>query len=181
MSEWKLDKTHSSISFAIRHMMVTTVHGRFTDFDATLNFDPDRPQKAHVQATIRTESIDTGVSDRDNHLRSADFFDAANNPVIKFESTNVDLKGDDEAKVTGNLTIGDVTRPITLEVSYLGQQNNPFTGIPTLGFEARAKLNREDFGLTWNQALETGGVLVGRDVKILLDLQAVPSQEPAGV
>jgi polyisoprenoid-binding protein YceI len=181
MTEWKLDLAHSSISFAIRHMMVTTVHGRFTDFDATLQFDPDHPEDASVKATVRTESIDTGVADRDNHLRSADFFDAANNPVMIFESTDVNVQGDNQAEVTGNLTIGKVTRPVTIKVSYLGQQVNPFTGTPTLGFEGHVKLNREDFGLTWNQTLETGGVLVGRDVKITLDLQAVPARETAAV
>jgi polyisoprenoid-binding protein YceI len=181
MTEWKLDPAHSSISFAIRHMMVTTVHGRFTDFDARLQFDPDRPEDAKVKATIRTESIDTGVEDRDNHLRSADFFDVEKNPVITFESTDVDIQGDKEAEVTGNLAIGNVSRPVTIKASYLGQQVNPFTGTPTLGFEGQVKINREDFGLTWNQALETGGVLVGKDVRITLDLQAVPAEEAAAV
>ena len=181
MTEWKLDHAHSTISFAIRHMMVTTVHGKFNNFDAKLKFDPERPGDATVKATIRTASIDTGVEDRDNHLRSADFFDVKTNPEITFESTDVKLKSENEAEVTGNLTIGEVTRPVTIRVSYLGQQVNPFTGTPTLGFEGHVKINREDFGLTWNQALETGGVLVGRDVKITLDLQAVPAEEAATV
>lgn len=180
MSAWVIDRTHSKIGFSVRHMMVTTVHGSFDEFDAKLQYDPKNPAAASVEATIKATSINTGTGDRDNHLRSADFFDADNFPAITFKSTKVDVKGD-TARVTGDLTVRGVTRPVTLDVEFLGQQPNPFTGQPTLGFEARTKINREDFGLTWNQALETGGVLVGKEIKILLDIQAVPVAEPASV
>lgn len=181
MTEWKLDPAHTKVGFAVRHMMVTTVNGEFNAFDAKLNFNPDDLAAASVEATIQAASINTGTADRDNHLRSTDFFDAENFPVLTFKSTHVELTGEDTAKVTGDLTIRNVTRQVALDVEFLGQQPNPFTGQQTLGFEATAKINREDFGLTWNQALETGGVLVGKDIKIKLDVQAVPVGEAAAV
>lgn len=177
MTQWTFDPAHSNADFSVRHMMITTVRGGFKEVSGTLDFDPANPSAASVEATIRTASIWTGVADRDAHLRSADFFDAENHPEIKFKSSSVDAQSDTRARVTGDLTIRGVTRQVVLDVELLGQSANPFTGTTTLGFTASTAINREDFGLTWNQALETGGVLVGRDVKITLDVEAVPVTE----
>lgn len=178
MAVWNFDKTHSSANFSVRHMMVTTVRGSFSDMNGVLNFDPANPAAASVEATIQAASISTGVADRDNHLRSADFFDVEKFPTLTFKSTGVKLNDSNSGVVTGDLTIKDVTRPVTLEVEYLGEQPSPF-GDRRVGFSASTKINREDFGLTWNVALETGGVLVSKDIKIELDLQAVLAAETA--
>lgn len=181
MTEWTFDPAHSNADFAARHMMVTTVRGGFKDVSGTINYDPDHPEKASVEATIRTDSIWTGVADRDAHLRSADFFDVEQYPEMTFKSTGVKVTDDNLAKVTGDLTIRGVTKPVVLDVELVGEQKNPFTGQKTLGFTAQTKINREDWGLTWNQALETGGWLVGKDIKITLDVEAVPVAETAAV
>lgn len=172
MATWKVDNAHSAADFTVRHMMVTNVRGTFSELDATINFDPEAPEASSVEAAISTASISTGVGDRDNHLRSADFFDVEKYPHITFKSTNVAVTGDNSADVTGDLTIKDVTKSVTMKVEFLGQGNSPF-GDVRAGFEANLTINREDFGLTWNQALESGGVLVGKDVKITLDIQGV--------
>ncbi|MFW5748834.1 MAG: YceI family protein [Chloroflexota bacterium] len=176
MAQWQYDPTHSGVTFAIKHMMISTVRGSFNDVSATLNFDPENPADASVEAVIQVASIDTGTTDRDNHLRSADFFDVENYPTIIFKSTSVELQDNNVARVNGDLTIRGTTHPATLEVTYLGSGTNPY-GIQVAGFEASTKINREDFGLTWNVALETGGILVGKDVKIELDVQFNPVKE----
>jgi polyisoprenoid-binding protein YceI len=181
VSTWNIDPAHSSVEFTVRHMMVTTVRGNFGDFSGKLDFDPERPEQASVEAVIQAASINTGTADRDAHLRSADFFEVEKFPTLTFKSTRVDAKDPMQAKVHGDLTMHGITRPVTLDVAFLGQQKNPFTGMPTVGFEASVTINREDFGLTWNQALEAGGVLVSKDVKISLDVQAVPEAETASV
>jgi polyisoprenoid-binding protein YceI len=180
MSEWKFDLAHTSVTFAVRHMMVTTVRGQFQQVSGVLHFDPKNMAASSVEATIAATSVTTGAADRDNHLRSADFFDVATYPEITFKSTRVELTGGDAAKVTGNLTIKDKTLPVTFNAEYLGQINSPF-GDTRVGFTASLKINREDFGLTWNRALETGGVLVGKDITIGLDVEAVMVVEPAKV
>ena len=180
MATWNFDPTHTSASFSARHMMVTTVRGRFAPPTGKLVFDPANPQAAYVEAVLDTKSIDTGVEDRDKHLRSADFLDVENYPTITFKSTKVELDGDSSAKVYGDLTVRGVTREVVLDVDYLGQNTDPWGGT-RVGFEGSTKINREDFGLTWNVALETGGVLVGKDIKINLDVEAilVPETETA--
>ncbi|MGB7340767.1 MAG: YceI family protein [Phototrophicaceae bacterium] len=172
MAQWNIDTTHSSADFTVRHMMVTNVRGSFSNIDGVINFDPANPAASSVDVTIDVNSINTGVNDRDNHLRSGDFFDIATYPNITFKSTNVEVTGDDSAKVTGDLTIRDVTKTVVLDVDFLGQGGSPF-GDTRAGFEATTKIDREAFGLTWNQALEAGGVLVGKDIKIVLDVQGV--------
>jgi polyisoprenoid-binding protein YceI len=172
MATWNLDPAHSAADFTVRHMMVTNVRGTFGAVHGTIEFDPDNPEAASVEGKIEAASINTGTADRDNHLRSGDFFDVENYPHITFKSTDVEITGDNQAQVTGDLTIRDVTSPITLDVTFLGQADSPF-GDTRAGFEATGKLNRKDFDLTWNQALESGGVLVGDEVKISLDIQAV--------
>ncbi len=178
MAQWTFDPAHSSTNFTVRHMMVTNVRGSLGAISGTINFDPENPSASSVDASIDVAGINTGVEDRDNHLRSADFFEVEKYPNITFKSTSVEVTGDDSAKVTGDLTIRDVTKPVVLDVEFLGQGGSPF-GDTRAGFEATAKIDREAFGLTWNQALEAGGVLVGKDIKINLDIQAVLVTETA--
>jgi polyisoprenoid-binding protein YceI len=177
--EWVFDPTHSNADFSVRHMMISTVRGGFKDVSGKLNFDPQNPAASYVEATIQTASVWTGINDRDNHLRSGDFFDVANYPAMTFKSTAVEVVNPTHAKVTGDLTIRDVTRPVVLEVEFIGEQKNPFTGKSSAGFSATTAINREDFGLTWNVALEAGGWLVGKDIKISLDIEAVAVEETA--
>ena len=176
MAQWNFDKAHTNIDFTVRHMMVTNVRGSFGAFDGTFNFDPANPAAAAVDVTIQANSINTGVADRDAHLKSPDFFDVATYPTITFKSTHIQVTSETSAKVTGDLTIRDVTKSVTLDVEFLGQANSPFGDVRG-GFEATGKINREDFGLTWNQALEAGGVLVGKDVKIQLAVEVVKVTE----
>lgn len=174
MTNWTIDTAHSNISFSVKHMMVSKVRGSFGDYSAIVNAsDLTDLSGAGVEFTIQTASIDTGNEDRDNHLRSADFFDAETFPEITFRSTRIEKDGDDYT-ITGDMTIKDVTKPVTFDVEYNGKGTNPW-GVNVYAFEAESKLNREDFGLTWNAALETGGVLVGKDIKIHIDLQINPA------
>ena len=172
MATWNLDTAHTSADFAVRHMMVTTVRGTLGAVSGTLQFDPESLKLSSVDATIDVSGLNTGVADRDAHLRSEDFFAVETYPNITFKSTNVEILSDTSAKVTGDLTIKDVTKSVTLKVDYLGSGGSPF-GDTRAGFEATTTINREDFGLTWNVALEQGGVLVGKDVKVSLDVQAI--------
>ncbi len=176
MATWTFDPAHTSVSFSARHMMVTTVRGSFGTPTGKLVFDPEHPENSFVEAVIDTTTVSTGVADRDNHLRSADFLDVANFPTMAFKSTKVEVTSDDEARVTGDLTIRGVTHPVTLTVEYLGALNSPF-GDKRAGFAATAKINREDWGLTWNVAVEAGGVLVSKDIKISIDVEAVLQTE----
>jgi polyisoprenoid-binding protein YceI len=180
MPTWNFDPAHTSADFSARHMMVTTVRGKFEKISGTLNFDPANPEQASGEVTIDASSLNTGVTDRDNHLRSADFLDVANYPTITFKSTKVEKTGDNEGTITGDLTIRGVTRPVVIKAEYLGQGTNPW-GITVAGFSGTTKINREDFGLTWNVALETGGVLVGKDINIALDVEAQLVPETAAV
>jgi polyisoprenoid-binding protein YceI len=182
MAKWNIDQSHTGVNFSVRHMMVSTVRGSFQNFNGTIEFDPANPTAASVEVTIDTASINTGAADRDNHLRSADFFDVANFPTITFKSTKIEVTGDESAKIHGDLTIRGTTRPVVLEAEFLGENTNPW-GAKVIGFSGATKVNREDFGLTWNVALETGGVLVGKDIKIELDVEAalVTETETAAV
>lgn len=180
MATWKIDGAHTSANFSVRHMMVTTVRGNFDDVSGAIEFDPANPAAASVEANINAASINTGVNDRDNHLRSGDFFDVAQFPTITFKSTGLKLSDNTSGVLTGDLTIRNVTKSVNLDVEFLGEQNSPF-GDKRVGFSANTKINREEFGLTWNVALEAGGVLVSKDIKIELDVQAilVTEQTPA--
>lgn len=180
-TQWTFDPTHSNADFAVKHMMVTTVRGGFKEVSGVINFDRDNANLCSVEAVIKTASIWTGVADRDGHLRSADFLDVENFPEMTFKSTKVEFKGEDRAAITGDLTIRGITKPVTLDAELLGEQKNPFTGQMTLGFTGETRINREDWGLTWNQALETGGWLVGKEIKITLDVEAVPVTETEAV
>jgi len=168
---WKLDPSHTIVEFSAKHLMITTVKGRITDVEGTIQADEKDFRKSSVEATLNAASIDTRTEQRDNHLRSADFLHVENFPTIKFRSTRIE--GDrNEFKLTGDLTIKDVTKPITLEVSFEGQTKDPWGG-ERVGFSAKGKLDRRDFGLTWNQLLETGGAVVGNEIKIAIEVEAV--------
>jgi polyisoprenoid-binding protein YceI len=170
-TEWKLDPTHSTIEFSAKHLMITTVKGRIADVEGTIYTDEKDPKNSSVEATLKATSIDTRTDQRDQHLRSADFLNVEKYPEIKFRSTRIE-GGQKEFKLTGELTIRDVTKPITLDVHYEGETKDPWGGLRA-GFSAKGKIDRRDWGLTWNQALETGGVVVGNDIKIELEIQAV--------
>lgn len=171
---WKIDPAHSHIEFAVRHMMISTVKGRFTGVDGVVRIDEANPAAADVDVRIDTATIDTREAQRDAHLRSADFFDVEKFPAITFISKRaIDRKGR-EFTLPGELTIHGVTRPVALTVSDEGRGRDPWGG-ERLGFSATTTIKRSDFGLTWNQALEAGGVLVGDDVKVLLELELIKS------
>lgn len=174
MTKWIIDQSHSTVGFEVKHMMVSKVKGQFDSYTANLDVaNPADLSDAKINFTFDVASINTKSTDRDNHLKSADFFDTDVFPHITFTSTNVEKDGDDY-KVTGDLTIKDVTKPVTFDVEFGGKGTNPW-GVEVYGFEASAKINREEFGLTWNQALETGGVLVGKDIKINVELEVNPA------
>ncbi len=170
---YTIDKAHSEATFQVRHL-VTRVRGRFTDFAGTIQADQRDPSRSSVTVTIQTASIDTDQPDRDAHLRSADFFKADEFPTLSFVSASISPAGGDVYSVAGNLTIRGVTRPITVPVAFLGRATDPW-GHQRAGFEAEFTIDRRDFGLTWNAALETGGVLVGDEVKISVSFQAIAS------
>ncbi len=168
---WKLDPTHTSVEFSAKHLMITTVKGTIADIEGTINVDERNPQNSSVEATLKTASIDTRTDQRDQHLRSADFFDVEKFPEIKFRSTRIE--GNQESfKLTGDLTIRDVTKPIALDVEFEGRNRDPWGG-ERIGFSAKGKIDRREFGLTYNQVLETGGVVVGNDIKINLEVEAI--------
>lgn len=180
MAIWKLDGAHTVAAFSARHMMITTVRGTLGTVSGTIEFDEAHPENARVEAVIDATGLSTAVADRDNHLRSADFLDVANYPTVTFKSARVEVTGDNTAKVYGDLTIRGVTRPVVVDAEYIGRTVSPF-GDTRVGFTGTTRINREDFGLTWNMAIEAGGVLVGRDIKIELDAEAilVPETESA--
>ena len=165
-TKWNLDTTHSEITFKVRHMMISNVKGAFNTFTAEVEAEDDTFKNAKVSATIQTDSIDTNNADRDTHLKSADFFNVEQNPTITFESASL---ADD---VTGHLTINGVTKPVQLEVEFGGINQDPWENTKA-GFTFEGKIKRSDFGLNWNAALETGGVLVSDEVKIAGELQFV--------
>jgi polyisoprenoid-binding protein YceI len=165
-----VDPVHSHVGFSVRHMMVTTVRGKFTAFNGTLDIDPADFTRSRIEGDIDVASIDTGNADRDTHLRSGDFFDVANHPKITFKSTAITRDGDGY-KVTGDLTIRGATHPVTLDVEYAGSAKNPY-GQVVSGVSATGAINRKDFGLVWNAVLETGGVAVADKVKLELEIQA---------
>ncbi len=170
--KWVFDPAHTRLGFSTKHMMVSTVRGHFTDFDGAFNI-PDDPSEVEGKVTIRAASVDTGNEDRDNHLRSNDFFAMDEYPEITFEATGAELVSEDKARVHGNLTVRGVTRPVTLDVVLEGHTPKDAFGNERAGFSATTTLDRESFGLKWNKALEGGGWLVGKDVKLELDIAAV--------
>jgi polyisoprenoid-binding protein YceI len=166
-----IDKSHSEVTFQVRHL-VTRVRGRFTDFSGTVQFDEARPELSSVDFSINAASIDTGAADRDAHLRSDDFFAAETHPVVTFKTSRVTKKGAEQFDIEGSLTIRGIAKQLTLPVTFLGTAIDPW-GNARVGFEGEVTVNRKDFGLNWNAALEAGGFLVGDDVKISVSLQAI--------
>ena len=173
VTTWKLDPAHSSAEFKVRHMMISNVKGSFSGLVGTLTEHLADSTLSTVEASIDISTISTGDAQRDGHLKSADFFDAEKYPQMTFKSTNVERKGEAEYRVTGDLTVHGVTKPVTFEVEGPTAPNKDPWGNTRIGISASGKINRKDFGLSWNAALETGGVLVGEDVTLTLEIQFI--------
>jgi polyisoprenoid-binding protein YceI len=172
-SSWKVDTTHSKIGFSARHMVIAEVEGQFRNFD--LNVDAgENFSDSEINLTIQTASIDTGNTDRDNHLKSSDFFDAVNNPEIKFTSTSFEKINDEEFKLKGDLTIRGITKPVDLDVVYGGRVKDPW-GNDRVGFHIEGKVNRFDYDLKWNSFMETGGAVVGKMIKLICHVELIRS------
>jgi polyisoprenoid-binding protein YceI len=170
-----IDPGHSEVGFQVRHL-VSQTRGRFNDFSGTVNLDPKNLTSSSVDFKIKAASIDTNVPDRDKHLRSADFFDAEKFPEITFKSKSIKATGKDTYNVTGTLTLHGVSKEVTLPVTYLGQAKDPW-GNTRAGFETSTTLNRKDFGIVWNKAVDNGGVLLGDDVKVDINLETVKKDD----
>ena len=166
-----LDTAHTTVGFSVKHLMLTTVNGRFNKFDGSFDFDTKSGKLSDVKVSIDPKSIDTNQSKRDEHLKGADFFDVDKFQEIQFKSTKVDYKKNKPTQVMGDLTIRGITKPITLKASYEGSVKDPW-GKTKVVFSLSGKINRKDFGLTWNKALESGGVLVGEDIGIQINSEA---------
>jgi polyisoprenoid-binding protein YceI len=175
-TRWEIDSSHSGIHFSVRHMVISKVRGRFTRWTGTLLAEGTDAVQTSVEVAIDASSIDTGVEKRDAHLRSTDFLDIENHAEITFKSKRVERRGRNELKVVGDLTIRGVTREVVLDVEVSGRTTDPW-GNERAGFTAKGSVNREDFGLKWNQILETGGVLVGERVDIEIEVEAVRQSE----
>ncbi len=171
-AKYKLDIGHGEVGFKIKHLGISTVKGKFKDFGGTFDWDEKAGKLTNLKATIKAASIDTNEPKRDDHLRSPDFFDVAKFPTIEFVSKKVDTSANKPTKIVGDLTMHGVTKEVALDVQYAGSTKDPW-GNEHLGFEASGKLNRKDFGLAWNKALETGGLLVGEEVTIEIAGEAV--------
>ncbi|MDO5029885.1 MAG: YceI family protein [Corynebacterium sp.] len=167
-----LDTQHSTIGFTVRHAMITKVHGQFDEFESTIAFDADKPENSTAKAAIQANSINTNNEERDNHLRSKDFFGAGENPTIEFTSTAIELVGEEKATVTGDLTINGTTKSVTLDVDIFGSAEDPW-GQTRVGFEAATKIDRNDFGIDYNAPIKTGGVLIGNEISLQIDGSAV--------
>ena len=171
---YALDPAHTTVEFVVRHLMITKVRGRFTTFDGSVELEPGSDLPGAIRATIQAASIDTREEQRDAHLRSADFFDVEKFPTLAFESTRIDGTPD-EFMIDGKLTIHGVTRDVSLRGSFEGRANDPWGGV-RVGYSAHTTINRKDYGLNWNAALETGGVVVGDEVRIELNVEAIRTQ-----
>jgi polyisoprenoid-binding protein YceI len=170
--EYTIDPAHTTIGFTARHAMVTNVKGKFLDFSGTLHLDGTDPAKSTATLDVTMDSIDTGSPDRDGHLKSSDFFKTDEFPKMTFRSTSAESLGGDDYRITGDLTILGTTRPISIDLEFNGAAKDPF-GNERVGFEGKAEIKRSDWGLTWNAALETGGVLVSDKIKLNFDISAI--------
>lgn len=169
---WNVDAAHSSLEFVVKHMMISKVKGVFNEFDAVIEADSDNLEGATIEFNIDVNSIDTRKKDRDDHLRSADFFDIENHPKMTFVATDIKKKSDNNYDVSGDFTIRGTKKPVTFDVEYEGSGKDPW-GQEVAGFSGSTTLSRKEFGLTWNAALETGGVMVGDEVKINIEIEAI--------
>jgi polyisoprenoid-binding protein YceI len=170
-TKWLIDSHHSEISFKAKHLVITTVTGKFKDFTGEVETTNDDFRGSKISFSAKIDSIDTGSEGRDGHLKSPEFFDAANFPEVKFEGTDLVKVSDDTYTLTGNLTLKGVTKPITLEVEYAGIHKDPFYGKTKAGFEINGKIHRKDFGLTWDVLTEAGGAVVSNDIRIHCNIQ----------
>ena len=173
VTTWKIDPAHSAADFKVKHMMISNVKGSFSGLKGSLTLDEVNPAASKVEASVDVSTLSTGDAQRDGHLKSGDFFDTEKFPEMTFQSTTVKRSGDAEYKVTGDLTIHGVTKPVTFDVEGPGAPGKDPWGNTRIGLSATTKINRKDFGLSWNSALETGGVLVGEDVTLTLDVQFI--------
>jgi len=183
MTKWKFEPGHTAAEFKVKHMMVSWVRGSFKNVEGSMEFDPENIENTSIEAVINTKEIWTGDKIRDDHLKSKDFFDIENHPTITFKSTKVISSEKSKAEITGDLTIRGVTKEIKLDVELVGQWNTPFWDdgvdkgpIPRIGFVGTAKVNRQDFGISWQGEMEKGGVVAGNDVFITIDIEALPEQ-----
>lgn len=174
--DYTIDAAHSTIGFVARHAMVTNVKGGFLDFSGSLHLDGTDPSLSSASIDVKMESLDTGNTDRDGHLKSADFFKADEFPTMTFRSTKAEALGGDDYRVTGDLSILGTTKPITIDLEFNGAAKDPF-GNERVGFEGKAEILRSEWGLTWNAALETGGVLVSDKIKLNFDISAIRNAE----
>ncbi len=175
--DYTIDPAHSSIGFTVRHAMVTNVRGSFADHEGTLTLNGSDPSRSAAAIDVKIASIDTGIGDRDGHLRSADFFDAERFPLMTFRSTSAEQLGGDNYRIVGDLTIKDVTKPLAIGLEFNGSATDVY-GNERVGFEGGAEILRSDWGLTWNAALETGGVMVSDKVKLTFDISAIKNAAP---
>ncbi len=175
---WNLDPVHSSLQFAVKHMVISTVRGGFREYAVEAEIDEADVTRSRGIVRIQAASVDTGNADRDAHLRSADFFDAESHPEIVFVTRGIERRGGDDYRLTGDLTIRGVTRPITLDAEIRGPVKDPWGGT-RMGLSASGKLNRKEFGLNWNAALEAGGLVVGDEVKLSIEAELVKAAAPA--
>ena len=176
LTTWQLDPTHSEVAFSVKHLMISTVRGRFSGVKGSIFLDTEDVSRSSVEVEVDAATIDTREEKRDGHLRSPDFFDVETYPTITFRSRRIEPVGGDRFKVTGDLTIRGVTREVVLDVTEEGRGRDPWGG-ERVGFSATGKIDRRDFGLTWNQALETGGVMVSNEIKLSIEAQAVKAQQ----
>lgn len=175
MTIWNVDAAHSNVGFSVRHMMISNVKGNFTDIEGTVEGDPNNLADAKINFKINVDSIDSNNEDRDNHLRSEDFFEVETYPDIIFTSTNIVETKENEFDVIGDLTVKDHTKETTFKLTKTGEAQNPW-GVNVVAFEGDTTISRKEFGLTWNELLETGGVMVGDDIKINLEVQVNPAE-----
>ncbi len=169
---YDIDPSHSSVSFKVKHLAISNVKGSFTSFNGTFDFEPGEPGSSAVEASIDLASVDTGNGDRDDHLRNADFFDVKNNPTMVFKSTGVKMDSEDEGKLMGTLTLNGKTLPVTLDLEVNGTVTDPW-GNDRAGFSVSGKIDRRDWGLTYGKAMESGGLVIGHDVKITLEVEGI--------
>ncbi|WP_431037050.1 YceI family protein [Streptomyces sp. P6-2-1] len=170
--DYTIDPVHSTLGFSARHAMVTNVKGSFKDFEGTLHLDGSDPSASSASLDVKLDSVDTGAPDRDGHLKSADFFDVENHPLMTFRSTSAEALGGDDYRITGDLTIHGTTKPLTIDLEFNGSAKDPF-GNERVGFEGKAEILRSEWGLTYNAALETGGVLVSDKIRLTLEISAI--------
>jgi polyisoprenoid-binding protein YceI len=172
MKKWVIDPDHSVAAFFIKHLMIANVRGQFNKIVGTIQFDADNISMSSVEVSIDAAGIYTGIQKRDDHLKSADFFDTEKHPNILFKSKTVESSESNHFKITGELSIHGIKKSVILNASFLGPEKSPFGGETTLGFAATTTIHREDFELMWNEVLESGGVLIGKEVQIMLDIEA---------